>query len=165
MLSAINQADGQSFKGVNIVRVSKGAFKNPEDIRACTTLVDGALGGGGKLRFRDILKLLLGIRNKRCKVSTFDQLTNKIADVPEKEGMHTFVVLSGAENEACTQMCSVKKLVEYVKEFTKDGKKPTDEEFKEYFFKQVKDLIAGKPVNNEISVNTLEELASYKDII
>lgn len=155
----ITPTDNQSFKAVNVVRVSQQAFKNPADIKACGREVDRALGGSGNTlaTIWMAIKNVFGIKPKE-KIMT--DVIGEFKDATQKEGFHTFSVITGADAEECLEKATLKNVMAFMKEYGITDSKEAMESIQN----KVKWAMNCKP-SKEITVNTLDELRTYADKI
>ena len=125
MLSAVNQNVNcnPSFGQVNIVRVSKKAFSNPEDLKACSKEFGKVLdkASGNILGGFDKYLALFGFGRK---AKTFHNLEGikgiNIVRLQGKEDEHTFCVLTGAEKDVAAKMSSLSAGIKILKELLKN---------------------------------------------
>lgn len=151
---AVDPSNGQSFKGVYVVRVAKNAFKTPEDVRACQNQVDKILGGGGrKMSISDAIRALF---SKKSIGKVMTDSSGFIVDAQAKDGMHTFSVVSGAEKDEFTKQFSFSNLIAYMKE----NNFKNANEAANAMLKKIKSEFQAKPIT-EIEVDSLAELKEY----
>ena len=148
----------QSFKSAYVIRVPQKVFKNPENMHACVRQVDKALSGGGKLyAWIEAIRAMLG-KKSTGKIMTCEN--GYLVDATNKEGMHTFSVLSGEERDECLKKLSLKNLIRQVKISVDTGNKADSKEIMEGIRRQMKWELSQKP-KQEIEVNSLAELKEY----
>ena len=157
MLS-IEPTNNQSFKSTYIVRVPQKVFKNPENMKACVLQVDNALSGGGKLyAYIEAFRALFG-KKPTGKIMTCEN--GFLVDAKNKEGMHTFSIISGEERNECLKKLSLKNLFNQVKINIDAGGTGDKKIIMEDILRQMKWDLAQKP-KEEIEVNSLAELKEY----
>ena len=154
MLS-VEPTSNQSFKSIYTVRVPQKVFKNPGNMQACVLQVDKALSGGGRLyAYIEAFRALFG-KKPTGKIMTCKN--GYLIDAKEKEGMHTFSVISGEERNICLKKLSLKNLIKQVQISIEAGKKAENNEIMDELVRQMKWELAQKP-KQEIEVNSLADL-------
>jgi len=85
-------------------------------------------------------------------------MIGQFKDVSEKEGYHTFSVITGKDADEFYSAMSMKNIIAYMREF---GITDSNEAIANITNK-IKWMMNNKP-SNEITVDTLEELKAYAD--
>ena len=157
-IQQIQSTNCPNFKGTYIIRVPQKVFKNPENMRSCVHEVDKALSGGGKL-----YAYIEAFRALFSKKSTGKVMTSEngfLIDAKNKDGMHTFNVISGTDRDVLLKKLSLKNIIKQINIYADAGKKVDSKEIASDILRQAKWEMSQKPTE-EIEVKSLAELKEY----
>lgn len=182
MLS-VEPTNNQSFKSITTLRVSQKAFTNPKNVNACVREVDKVFTGTSRLQsFFDAIKAVcFGIKPKNSIVVCPND--GKLANIENKEGVETFLVLTGREANEFFETISLKNAFKSMvsqareaarieaEEAASAGRKPKvvrsdSKQFIADRFRKLKWNFETRPVKEqEINVESLEDLVKRKESI
>jgi hypothetical protein len=158
----INKVDNTSFGQINLIRVRKSAFKNPDKLHQCSVEFDKMISKieGDKIgstTFGYYLNLILHKLGKKATTGSeiLGRFNFRPIDKPLEKGYHSFVLFTGEDKEIMWTFASREKS----KEFSKKAK----EEIKYKDYKQdgsFKDFIAGYKKYTKAYISRIFELVS-----
>ena len=147
-----------SFNGIYELSIPKAAFEEPDNIDACENQVYLKLCVGKKRSsLKELIKVIQGI------TSNADFVVNKngtLVNIDNKEGMHTFSVLTGEEKDLYFDTFSPASLRRLRRVEMRNGRNPSAPELKAERLRQLRYKLEIRP-SEKVEVKSLDELVEF----